>query len=446
MGVFLSIEPSERTGRGIARAVSGAVSSGVLGEGDRLPSIRAVAHELGVSPTTVSAAWGLLARAGAIRTDGRRGTVVTAKRSAGPARYRRALERAAAFELDLSTGVPDPALLPDLRPALRRLDRATTIRGSYLDPSDIPELVALVRSQWPYEPEALVMVDGAMDALDLVASSIVGFGDKVAVEQPCFPPLLDLLEALGAQVLGVAVDDEGLDPRAVDAAVKAGARALFFQPRAQNPTGMTMTKARGAELARVLARPELTIVEDDSAGLVASSAAISMGAWLSNQTVHVRSFSKSHGPDLRLAAMSGPATVLDPIIERRLLGQGWTSRLLQSVLLDLLTDRDARSQVQSASRAYARRRQALVVALGRHGIEVGGTDGLNLWLPVRDEAAALVRLASRGIGAAAGSPFMLDNSGQAHLRVTAGLVRRDFASIADELAGASLLSNWASPR
>src|SRR6476646_2133413 len=112
------------TARGLASAVSRAVREGALGVGVRLPPIRTVAAELGLSPTTVSAAWSLLARAGTIRTDGRRGTTVADRQRAGSPRYQRTLDRSSAFRLDLSTGVPDPALLPDLSRALDTLTAA----------------------------------------------------------------------------------------------------------------------------------------------------------------------------------------------------------------------------------------------------------------------------------------------------------------------------------
>ncbi|MBN9620320.1 MAG: GntR family transcriptional regulator, partial [Actinobacteria bacterium] len=184
---------SEPTARGLANAVGQAVGDGVLGEGDRLPPIRTVAVQLGLSPTTVSAAWSMLARAGTIHTDGRRGTVV-ADRRAGPTRYRRALRLDAPFSLDLSTGTPDGDLLPDLQPALRRI--ATSTPFTYLDEPVLPALADALAAEWPFAAERITVVDGAMDALQLIAESHLRFGDRVAVEEPNFPPLLDLLDSL----------------------------------------------------------------------------------------------------------------------------------------------------------------------------------------------------------------------------------------------------------
>jgi DNA-binding transcriptional MocR family regulator len=426
----------EPSSRGLASAVSRAVRDGVLAPGQRLPPIRDLAHELALSPTTVSAAWSLLARAGAIRTAGRRGTVVASPHEPREGRYRQAVEHEAAFALDLSTGVPDAALLPALDRALAGLTTAGTPR-SYLDDPVLPELRAVLVRTWPYRAPALTVVDGAMDAVELVIRSRLRFGDRAVVEHPTFPPLLDLLEAAGVESVGVRLDDLGVVPAELERALAAGARAVFLQPRAHNPTGVSTPPARLAELAGVLARHDALVVEDDSANGISVSPDVSLGAHLPERVVHVRSYSKSHGPDLRLAAMSGPEDVLTGVRHLRQLGQGWSSRLLQRVLLELLTDERADAEVAAARDEYARRRAVFVAALAAEGIRTPGTDGLNVWVPVLDEPSALVRLASRGIGVAAGGPFAALPGDGPHVRVTVGLLGDGLEDVAREVAAAA---------
>ncbi|WP_035780310.1 aminotransferase class I/II-fold pyridoxal phosphate-dependent enzyme, partial [Arthrobacter sp. H14] len=296
--------PTEPTSRGVATAVSRAIRDGVLQPGAKLPPIRSVASQLGLSPTTVSAAWALLARSGAIHTNGRRGTKI-ADTQTGSARYRQALDRRGLFTLDLSTGVPDRALLPDLSRVLENLTTAVT-PGSYLDEPVVPELIEILREGWPYEAQKFTVVDGAMDALEMVTRTVVRFGDRVIVEHPTFPLILDQLEAAGAEIVGVPIDEQGMLPGPLAEALALPAAAVFLQPRAQNPTGISLTPARAEELARIAGAADTIVIEDDSAGSVAWTPAISLGEWLPGQTIHVRSFSKSHGPDLRLAAISGP--------------------------------------------------------------------------------------------------------------------------------------------
>jgi DNA-binding transcriptional MocR family regulator len=442
----------EPTARGLARAVSRGLRDGLLGAGDRLPPIRTVATELGLSPTTVSAAWALLARSGAISTDGRRGTTVATEPGFGSVRYRRALGHNSSFDLDLSTGVPDENLLPNLSRVLRSMT-VTATPSSYLDDPVLPELLDVLRSDWPANAAHLTVVDGAMDALDLVCRSVLRLGDRVIVESPCFPPLLDLLEALRVDVVGVPVDDEGLRVEPLAAALAGPANrsavgstaatvAVFLQPRAQNPTGASLSASRAAELAEVIRGTDALIIEDDSAGAVAASDAISLGLLLADRTVHIRSFSKSHGPDLRLAAISAPPEVLHEITGRRQLGQGWSSRLLQRILLGLLTDPVSIGEVAEAREEYARRRALLVGALADRGVTVNGRDGMNIWVPVADEPAAVLRLASQGIGVTAGAPFAVLPGQPGFIRVTAGLLADRHAQVADALAAAARAGGW----
>ncbi len=433
----------EPSARGLARAVGATIRDGVLSSGDRLPPIRTVAAELALSPTTVSSAWSLLARSGTVRTDGRRGTTVLDQLHPPAGRYHRALEHQTRFATDLSTGVPDAALLPGLARAQRALSAAAT-PGSYLDPPVLPELAAVLLEHWPYAVDELAVVDGAMDALDLVTRCHLRFGDRVVVEHPCFPPIVDLLESVGAQVVPVPLDAEGLELTALEAALASPVAAVFLQPRAQNPTGVTTTPRRARAIARLLEGTGTLVVEDDSSGALPPATPLSLGRWLPGQTAYVRSFSKSHGPDLRLAALSAPPALLTAIRARRELGQGWSSRLLQRLLLALLSDPESVAQVERAAQEYGRRRAAFVEALARHGVEVGGTEGINVWVPVLDETAAVVRLASEGVGVAPGAPFSLIPGDGGHIRVTVGLVRDGVEELAEQVAAAAR-TGW-SPR
>jgi DNA-binding transcriptional MocR family regulator len=430
------------TAKGLAQAVSRAIRDSTLQPGDQLPPIRRVAEELMMSPTTVSAAWQLLARSGTIRSDGRRGTTI-APTGRGGERYTRALRHDSPVSLDLSTGIPDSALLPHLVPVLASLSDPTT-PSSYLDDPVLEELKTVLLADWPYAVDDLLVTDGAMDALDLVTRSLLRPGDIVVVENPGFPPLLDLLEDRGVEVVGVPLDETGLELDAVEAVLERRPAALVIQPRGQNPTGVSMSPTRARRLAGLLRDHECVVVEDDSSGPISTSPPISLGTWIPDQVIHVRSFSKSHGPDLRLAAVSGPDTLLAPVRHARALGQGWSSRLLQRVLAGLLRDEESTRLVNRARAEYARRRELVVTRLADLGVTVPGTDGLNIWVPVRDEAAAVLRLASQGIAVTPGSPFSVQGSAgpEGHVRVTTGLVRDGHEELATRIADAAHAGAW----
>jgi DNA-binding transcriptional MocR family regulator len=435
---LISAAIEDRSARGIAAAVSRLVTTGELPAGTRLPTVRAVARELGISPTTVSEAWRSLARAGAIQTRGRSGTfVLTPAVPRQRLRYARLTTSPATLPRDFSTGVPDHDLLPHLAEALRRIGDAR-LTTSYLDEPVLPALEEVLRERWPFPPGQLTVVDGALDALDRITAGVIRFGDHVLVENPAFPPMLDLLESVGATVAGVAVDRYGVSPDALRAALASGPVALYLQPRAHNPTGISMSARRAEHLAATLRpHPEVLVIEDDHAGDIASAPAVSLGRHLPDRTVHVLGFSKSHGPDLRLAAVGGPADLVTSVTDRRLLGPGWSSRLLQAVLVDLLTDPATVAQIDHARREYARRRGALLAALALRGVVATADDGINLWMSVADQQVAMLSLAAHGIAVAPGAPFMVRPLGGDHVRITVGLVRDGFEELADVLAEAA---------
>ncbi|HRW39086.1 MAG: aminotransferase class I/II-fold pyridoxal phosphate-dependent enzyme [Acidimicrobiales bacterium] len=424
---------------GIAAAIGRLISAGDLPVGTRLPTVRELARALEVSPTTVSEAWRTLASVGAIEARGRNGTYVRQVPGPGTAqRYRRVTEGPGRFALDLSTGTPDPALLPDLGPVIARVSRHD-LTSSYLDRPVLPDLEDRLRDRWPFPPGSLTVVDGAMDAIDRVAREVVRLGDRVVVEHPTFPPVVDLLEQLGAEVVGVGLDDEGPVVAELEGALALDPSVVFLQPRAQNPTGIAISERRAKALAGLLAPGRAIIVEDDHAGDVASSPLVSLGRWLPERTVHVRSFSKSHGPDLRLAAVGGAADVIDAATTRRLLGPGWSSRILQAVLVALLDDPTAIAAIDAAREAYAARRARFATAMAAHDLSVGGCDGINQWVPVPDERAAVVTLAAQGVGVAPGQPFRVRPDAD-HLRITTGLVAGGAAALdalADQVADAA---------
>jgi DNA-binding transcriptional MocR family regulator len=207
-----------------------------------------------------------------------------------------------------------------------------------------------------------------------------------------------------------------------------------------------MTLDRARELATIIrstrTADDTVIIEDDHSGEISTSDDVSLGRFLPDRVVHSRSFSKSHGPDLRIAAVGGPSALIDRLVARRILGPGWTSRMLQTVLHDLLTDAATIAGLDRARATYRERQTALNTALGSNGLAMPVPDGINLWLPVADERNAVVQLAAAGVRVAAGAPFLAAPlttavAGGDFVRVTAGLVSDDVDALAALLAAAA---------
>ena len=123
-----------------------------------------------------------------------------------------------------------------------------------------------------------------------------------------------------------------------------------------------------------------------------------------------------------IAAVGGAADVIDPLVARRMLGPGWTSRLLQAVLVELLTDPASVAAVRRARTAYAVRSLALRAGLAGQGITSTMGDGINAWVEVADERSALINLAASGVRVAPGAPFEVVATRGHHVRVTTGLL------------------------
>jgi DNA-binding transcriptional MocR family regulator len=417
----------------LAEGIEAAIREGALRHGGKLPTVRALAGELAVSPTTVAAAYRALQRRGLLVADGRRGTRVslapplpTAVKLPFPDRTR-----------DFASGNPDPALLPRLGPALARVAKRREAPHLYDDPAHEPELLELARARFAADDlrcDALAVVSGALDGVERVLLARLRPGDRVAVEDPGFGGVLHLVRALGLTLLPVALDDEGPLPDALEAALARGASALVLTPRAQNPTGAALSAARVRELRRVLrARPELLVIEDDHAVEVAGAPARSVVARETRHYAIVRSVSKSLGPDLRLAVVAGDAETIARVGGRQLLGLRWVSHVLQRTVVELWRDPAVAKLLERAEAAYTERRRALLGALAARGVAAHGATGLSVWIPVPAEAGVLQSLLAAGYAAAPGERFRLQSAPAVRI-TTAALDPADAPRVADAVA------------
>ncbi|MCX4760508.1 aminotransferase class I/II-fold pyridoxal phosphate-dependent enzyme [Streptomyces sp. NBC_01275] len=420
---------SGTTAKGIAGSVERGVAEGALGPGAALPPVRRLADDLGVSPGTVATAYKELRRRGIVVTHGRGGTVV----ASAPAVASRRPPRVPEGLRDLAGGHPDPRLLPGMAPLSRlspgarshrstpRLERLEQAVRDWLRPDGVPV-------------ERVTFAHGALDLIGRLLSVELGPGDAVAMEDPGYHHLLDLVTALGLRIVPVSVDEEGVRPEALRAALRTGVRALVCSPRAQNPYGGCFSAARRDALVEVLRdEPDVLVVENDHASVVADAPLRTLTSGGLPRWVHVRTVSKFLGTDLRWAAAACDPTTLARHDGRLLLTSGWVSHLLQETVYGLMTDDDTHALVTRARETYALRRGALLQELATRGIASHGASGMNLWVPVRDESAVVNGLRSYGWWVAAGARFRLASGPGVRISV-AELEPADAARLASDFA------------
>lgn len=419
----------------IASSIENALHSGTLGGGQRLPAIRELAKTLRVSPVTVAAAYRLLRTRGLTAGDGRRGTALRVQThlAAMPAEVRYA-GRSRGL-IDLATGNPDPALLPSIGPAIQAMDPNTRLYDGSLD---VPALIAFAASEFAADGVAagpVAVTSGSLDAIERLLRESVRPGDRVAVEDPTFPALPDLLASLGLVAVPVSVDDEGARPESLERVLGPRVPAVVLSLRAQNPTGAAISERRAADLVRVLRqRPQALLVEIDDSAAVAGSPLVTLTGGREHWAV-VRSTSKWLGPDLRVAVTTGDAVTIARLQRRQVVNVRWVSHLLQNLTLALWSDPSSGRLLARAAEVYAERRHALIDALAARDIHAHGRSGFNVWIPVREETATVQALADRGWAVVAGERFRL-KSPQAIRVTTSALLPEEARRFAGDLAAA----------
>jgi DNA-binding transcriptional MocR family regulator len=399
------------TSREIAASAEGAIREGLLAAGDPLPTVRSLATALGASPATVNSAYRTLRERGLVIAEGRRGTRVAhrpplrtpLRPTAVPAAEKAGLR-------DLSIGLPDPALLPSLPAALAQLEVEERLRISGLEAPD-PVLLEVARGRFEADgvaADAIAVVSGALDAVERLLQAHLRPGDRVVIEDPAYPSIRDILLALGLVSVPVPVDEQGIVPDALEAALAEGAEAMVLVPRAQNPLGAALDEERIAALRSLLEPfPRLLLIEDDHAGLVSGAPFSTLITPASERWAVIRSMSKILHPDMRLAVVAGDQTTIARVEGRQALGPRWVSHLLQALAAEMLRDSGFQGLCDRAAEAYRQRRHALLDALASNGIQAHGRSGMNVWVPVREEAPVVRALLDAGWLVLAGEHFRI---------------------------------------
>ncbi|MDN3238777.1 aminotransferase class I/II-fold pyridoxal phosphate-dependent enzyme [Glycomyces tritici] len=318
------------------------------------------------------------------------------------------------------------------------MPRVEIAPGNYRDGGPCPDLLDLARDRFADDGVRgdLTVTSGALDAFERGLAARLEPGDTVAVEEPTWSNGRDLLLSAGYQVTPVAIDGEGPLPDELAAALAGGAKAFILTSRGQNPTGAAVSAERAAALREVITRhSDVFVIEDDHWGEL-SQVPLHFVADAADRWMFVRSVSKPYGPNLRCALVAADADTKARVQGRMQIGHGWVSRILQHFVIAAWTDETVEECVAAAGRVYAERQGALREALAVRGIDVWGRSGLNVWVPVADETAAVVGLRDARFAVAPGRAYSFH--GHQGIRVSTARLDPSLAeAVADAVAQSS---------
>lgn len=381
----------------LAAAVRGLVTDGTLSTGDRLPSSRALAADLGVARAVVEQAYDQLLAEAWVETRRGSGTFVASGETlpAPAPRRRPATHEPKYLRLDAGTPWIDPRHVAGWRRAWREVSTASPPRG-YPDPrglSDLRDALAerLARTRGlTVEPDEILVTAGSTDGLRQVLGALGPGG--VLIEDPGYRAAVETVRASGRAV----VDHPALEP----VTDFAGCTAAYVTPAHQHPLGRVMPAADRLALLAAAREASATVVEDDYDSEFRYDVAPvpALTALDRSRVAYLGTASKSVGPSLRLGWLVAPPEIHEALVRRRTITHDTPPWPSQRALLTLLRDGWVDKVVRTARRVYADRAPRVAAALGPHAELAGPLAGMySTWL-TDPAAAAAARSAARAAG------------------------------------------------
>ncbi|MEV7570044.1 PLP-dependent aminotransferase family protein [Streptomyces tanashiensis] len=375
--------PARRRGRALQEALRGAVRSGRLPAGTRLPSTRELAADLGVSRGLVTEAYEQLTAEGYLRSDRGAGTWVGGAARAAVRGARDLSAGAPGVRVDFRPGTPDLSLFP--RSAWAAAQRSVLAALphpalGYPDPRGLPglreALAALLtrRRGVVADPERLVVCSGVAQASTLLGFVLHARGlRRIGIEDPGSPEHGRLFASTGMETVWLPLDEEGLRPGPL---AESGVRAVVVTPSHQFPSGISWSAERRASLLDWARAVDGYVLEDDYDGdfRYDRSPVGALQGLDPERVAYAGSVSKSLAPGLRLGWMLVPEALLDEVVERKRTMDLGNPALDQAVLAEFVTRGGYDRQLRRCQRAYRERRDALLAALAEHlpGTRVSG--------------------------------------------------------------------------
>ncbi len=391
MDLFVDPAHPRRTSAALLDQIRSAVADGRLVCGDRLPTSRALATDLGVARSTVTMVYDRLVAEGILDARVGDGTYVaelwTRPEAGRPVRRPPANGRPlpavaddvagdAEQTIDLRTGRPDPRLFP--LGAWRRavLDAAAVRPPGYGDAAGLPELRAAIAARIRRVRGLVVTADqvlitaGAQQGFDLCARVFVAAGDTVSIEDPGYEPARRAFEARGARIDAVPVDAEGIVADRIDRA----SRLVYVTPSHQSPTGVTMSARRRRSLLDRAYADDLVVLEDDydtEYRYVERPLEPLHRLDPDGRVIYLGTFSKTLSPSLRIGFLIAPRLLVDELTRARAAVDVQPPHLTQAAVASLILNGELDRHIRRTGAAYRARHElvrARIEALHRDGL------------------------------------------------------------------------------
>lgn len=424
-----------------------AILSGELKGGTKLPSTRALGDELGLSRNTIINAYAQLMAEGYLESITGSGTFVarvlpenllTTPRRPRRTETRPSQSRPPRFSENATAQLATPQMSPPPSASTRQSTRRPPLNSGLPALDEFPydlwsRLVVrqarrMPNSAFPYQepggygplreaiaahvtisrrvhctPEQVVMVSGSQGALDLASRMLISAGDPVWLEDPGYLGARGAFAGVGAKIIPVPVDQEGL---VVEAGIARApqARVVYITPSHQFPMGVTMSLSRRLALLEWAKRADAYILEDDYDSeyrFAGRPLAALQGLDDADRVIYIGTFSKVLFPALRIGYLILPRPLVEPFLSVRRLIDIHPPMLEQAVLCDFITEGHFTRHLRRMRVVYAERRAALLEGLRSLPLEIFSAEaGIHClgWLPEdMDELALIQKAAAQGI-------------------------------------------------
>lgn len=346
--------------RALADRVAADIAGGRLRPGDRLPTQRRFARDRGVAVSTAARVYRELVRRGLAVGEVGRGTFVRAGNPAADVGLGEPARDGVDLELVFPVLPGHAALLGRSLEGLLRADalqaglRPAVATGT--GPARAAAAEVLARQGWAPDPARVLFAGNGRQAIAAAVAALVPVGGRLGVEALTYPVVRGIAARLGVELVPLGMDADGLLPEAVVAA--GPLRAVYVQPTLHNPLGTTMPARRRAELAAVLDRLDLPVVEDTIYAFLRDGPA-PLAAALPERTIVVDSLSKRVAPGLTVGYLVPPAA-LTARVAAALRAGGWTAPAFAVEAATRWSTDGTLRAVQRDKRADAAARQQLV--------------------------------------------------------------------------------------